>query len=126
MKPPSESLLVVEDHDSVRALVVQALKWNGYRVIESINGEDALQVVASLPEPVHALVTDVRMPDMSGPELAERLRRTWPGLRVLFMSGSTDFIKPAFTDEPGIAFIQKPFSPDDLARHLRDLLDRSI
>jgi two-component system, cell cycle sensor histidine kinase and response regulator CckA len=122
----SESLLIVEDHESVRALVVQALKWCGYRVIEAANGEDALRIAASLPEPVHALVTDVRMPHMSGPEVAERLRGTWPGLRVLFMSGYTDLIKPAFLDEPGTAFIQKPFSPDTLARHLRDLLERSI
>jgi CheY-like chemotaxis protein len=63
---------------------------------------------------------------MSGPEVAERLRRSWPGLRVLFMSGYTDLIKPAFLDEPGTAFIQKPFSPDNLARHLRDLLERPI
>lgn len=122
----SESLLIVEDHESVRALVVQVLTWCGYRVIEAANGEDALRKAASLPEPVHALVTDVRMPHMSGPEVAERLRRTWPGLRVLFMSGYTDLIKPAFLDEPGTAFIQKPFSPDNLARHLRDLLERPI
>jgi PAS domain S-box-containing protein len=122
----SENLLIVEDHESVRALVVQVLKWRGYRVIEAANGEDALRIAASLPEPIHALVTDVRMPHMSGPEVAERLRRTWPALRVLFMSGYTNVIKPAFLDEPGTAFLQKPFSPDDLARRLRDLLDQSI
>ena len=122
----SETLLVVEDHHSVRALVVQALKGYGYRVIEAAHGEDALQVAASLPEPVHALVTDVIMPHMSGSVLAERLRRTWPGLRVLFMSGYTDPIKPALLNEPGTVFIQKPFSLDDLTRRLRDLLDMSI
>ena len=121
----SEKLLIVEDHESVRALAVHVLKWHGYRVVEAANGEDALRIAASLSEPVHALVTDVRMPHMSGPEVAERLRRIWPGLRVLFMSGYTNFIKPAFLDEPRTAFLQKPFSPDDLARHLRDLLDQS-
>ncbi|HSL06283.1 MAG TPA: PAS domain S-box protein, partial [Nitrospiraceae bacterium] len=122
----SESLLVIEDQDSVRALIVQALKQDGYRVLEAANGEEALGVAASLPEPIQALVTDVIMPQMSGLVVAERLRRIWPGTRVLFMSGYVDLTKPAFLDEPGTDFIQKPFLPDELARHLRDLLDRSI
>jgi PAS domain S-box-containing protein len=122
----SECLLVVEDQDSVRALIVQALKQDGYRVIEAANGEDALRLAASPPEPIQALVTDVIMPHMSGLIVAERLRVIWPGTRVLFMSGYIDPTKPAFLDEPGTAFIQKPFLPDDLARHLRNLLDQSI
>ncbi|MBC7837784.1 MAG: PAS domain S-box protein [Nitrospiraceae bacterium] len=122
----SESLLVIEDQDSVRALIVQALKQDGYRVIEAANGEEALRAAAAQPEPIQALVTDVIMPKMSGLVVAERLRRIWPGTRVLFMSGYVDLTKPDFLEEPGTAFIQKPFLPDDLARHLRDLLDRPI
>jgi len=122
----SESLLVVEDQDSVRALIVQTLKQYGYRVIEAANGEDAIRAAASLPEPIQALVTDVIMPQMSGLVVAERLRLIWPSTRVLFMSGYSDLIKPALLDEQGTAFIQKPFLPDDLARHLRDLLDKPI
>ena len=122
----SETLLVVEDQDSVRALIVEVLMREGYRVNAARNGEEALQMASSLPEPTQILLTDVIMPEMSGPVLAEQLRRIWPGLRVLFMSGYTaDLIKPAFLDEPGTAFIQKPFSPDDLARQLRELLDQS-
>ena len=121
-----ETLLVVDDHNSVRTLVVEALKGYGYRVIEAAYGEEALRIAASLPEPVQVLVTDLIMPHMSGSDLAERLRCTWPGLRVLFMSGYTNPLKPTLIDEPGTAFIQKPFALDDLARRLRDLLDLSI
>ncbi|MDN5942779.1 MAG: response regulator, partial [Nitrospira sp.] len=122
----TENLLVIEDQDSVRALIVQALKQEGYQVIEATNGEEALRAAASLPEPIHALVTDVIMPHMSGLVVAERLKHIWPGLRVLYMSGYVDSTRPAFLDEPGTVFIQKPFLPDDLARRLRDLLDKSI
>ncbi|MEP6890555.1 MAG: response regulator [Nitrospirota bacterium] len=122
----SENLLVIEDQDAVRALIVQALKQDGYQVIEAANGEEALGVAASLSEPIQALVTDVIMPQMSGLVVAERLRHIWPGIKVLFMSGYVDLTKPAFLDGPGTAFIQKPFLPDELTRHLRNLLDRSI
>ncbi|MEP6933041.1 MAG: ATP-binding protein [Nitrospirota bacterium] len=122
----SETLLLVEDHGSVRALVAQALTGYGYQVIEASDGEDALRVLAMLSEPIHALVTDVMMPNMSGCELAERLRRTWPDLRVLFMSGYTDPLKPSLLETPGTVFIQKPFGLDTLGSRLRDLLDMSI
>jgi two-component system, cell cycle sensor histidine kinase and response regulator CckA len=125
-KKGSEHLLIVEDQDSVRALIVEALKQDGYRVIEAASGEDALRKVSSLSEPIQALITDVIMPHMSGLVLAERLRVTCPNIRVLFMSGYVDPSQSAFLDEPTAAFIQKPFLPDDLARHLRNLLDKSI
>ena len=122
----SESLLVIEDQDSVRALIVQALKQDGYRVIEAASGEEALRKASSLAEPVQALITDVIMPHMSGLILAERLRIIWPNIRVLFISGYVDPRQSTFLDEPHSAFIQKPFLPDDLARSLRNLLDKSI
>ena len=122
----SESLLVIEDQDSVRALIVQALKQDGYRVIEAASGEEALRKASSLAEPVQALITDVIMPHMSGLILAERLRMIWPNIRVLFISGYVDPRQSTFLDEPHSAFIQKPFLPDDLARSLRNLLDKSI
>ncbi|MEO8048575.1 MAG: PAS domain S-box protein [Nitrospirota bacterium] len=125
-KKGSEHLLIVEDQDSVRALIVQTLKQDGYRVIEAASGEDALRKAASLSEPIQALITDVIMPHMSGLVLAERLRVAWPNIRVLFMSGYVDPSQSTFLDEPTAAFIQKPFLPDDLARHLRNLLDKSI
>ncbi|MBV6468389.1 MAG: Blue-light-activated protein [Nitrospirae bacterium] len=70
------------------------------------------------------LVTDVVMPHMTGPAVAERLRRQWPHLRVLFMSGYAEgSVLPTFLSEPGTGFIQKPFLPAELAEKLRDLLD---
>ena len=122
----SESILVIEDQDAVRTLIVQALKQDGYQVIDAASGEEALRVAASLPEPIQALVTDVIMPHMSGLVVAERLNSIWPGTRVLFMSGYVDARKPEVFEKPGTAFIQKPFLPDDLTRRLRDLLDRPI
>ena len=122
----SESILVIEDQDAVRTLIVQALKQDGYQVIEAASGEEALRVAASLPEPIQALVTDVIMPHMSGLVVAERLNSIWPDTRVLFMPGYVDATKPWIFEEPGTAFIQKPFLPDDLIRCLRDLLDRPI
>jgi len=98
----------------------------GYRVIEAAKVEDALRVAASLPEPVQALVTDIVMPQVSGHVLAKRLRLVWPDLRVLFMSGHSDLVRPDLPDEPRTAYIQKPFLPKDLAEKLRDFLDKVI
>jgi PAS domain S-box-containing protein len=122
----SETLLVVEDQDSVRSLIVGVLIQEGYRVIEAAKVEDALRVAASLPEPVQALVTDIVMPQMSGPALAERLRRVWPDLRVFFMSGYSGIELPNLLDKPENACIQKPFLPKDLVEQLRVFLDKPI
>ena len=122
----SETLLVVEDQDSVRSLIVGVLMREGYRVIEAAKVEDALRVAASLPEPVQALVTDIVMPQISGHLLAKRLRLVWPDLRVLFMSGHSDLAQPGLSEEPRTAYIQKPFLPKDLAARLREILDKSI
>ncbi len=105
----SESLLVIEDQDSVRALIVQALKQDGYQVIEAANGEEALRVAASLPEPIQALVTDVIMPHMSGLVVAERLRHIWPGTKVLFMSGYVDPHKAGLSRWAGNRLYSKAF-----------------
>ena len=122
----SETLLVVEDQDSVRSLIVGVLMQEGYRVIEAAKVEDALRVAASLPEPVQALVTDIVMPQMSGPALAERLRLVWPDLRVFFMSGYSGIELPDLLDKPENACIQKPFLPKDLVEQLRVFLDKPI
>ncbi len=80
--------------------------------------------MAATRDPIHILVTDVVMPQMTGPALAERLRRQWPSLRVFFMSGYAEgTVLPTFLAEPGTGFIQKPFLPAELAKKLHDLLD---
>jgi len=119
----TETLMVVEDQDSVREFITHTLRRYGYRVIESINGEDALRMAATLTEPIDMLVTDVVMPQMSGIVVAERMRLVWPSLRVLFVSGYSDLITPALMKEPGTAFLDKPFLPEDLAGQVRELLD---
>ncbi len=119
----TERLLLVEDQESVRKLVGKALEGYGYQVSQAANGEEALRLAASMPKPVDALVTDVVMPVMTGPVVAERLRVQWPSLKVLFMSGFTEWGHAGFLNAPGTQFIQKPFRPDDLAVQLRHLLE---
>ena len=119
----TERLLLVEDQDSVRKLVGKALEGYGYQVAQAANGEEALRLAAVMPNPVDALVTDVVMPVMTGPVVAERLRVQWPSLKVLFMSGFTEWGHAGFLNVPGTQFIQKPFRPDDLAVQLRHLLE---
>jgi two-component system, cell cycle sensor histidine kinase and response regulator CckA len=120
----SESVLVVEDQDAVRNLVVLALRQKGYQVSATANGEEALRLAKTLSEPIQALVSDVIMPGMTGAELAAELRCLWPHLRVLFMSGYTDTEDTIMLNDLKAAYIQKPFKPDGLAKLLRDLLDR--
>lgn len=119
----TERLLLVEDQESVRKLVGKALEGYGYQVSQAANGEEALRLAAVMPKPVDALVTDVVMPVMTGPVVAERLRVQWPSLKVLFMSGFAEWGNSGFLNTPGTQFIQKPFRPDDLAVQLRHLLE---
>ena len=120
-----ETLLVVEDDPAVRALTRTVLKSSAYDVIEASDPEDALRWVEEHPQPIHLLVTDVVMPGMSGRVLAERLKEVRPEIKVLFVSGYTDdaVVRHGLL-EAEVAFLQKPFSPDALARKVREVLDQ--
>ncbi|MGH7171399.1 MAG: HDOD domain-containing protein [Gemmataceae bacterium] len=120
-----ETLLIVEDDDSVRALTRTVLRGHSYNVIEAVDAEEALRWVEEHPQPIHLLVTDVVMPGMSGRALAERLSASRPELKVLYVSGYTDdaVVRHGLL-EAEIAFLQKPFTPDALARKVRELLDQ--
>jgi CheY-like chemotaxis protein len=128
--PPSpllhgaETVLLVEDEDSVRAVAREVLRAHGYRVLEATNGVEALRVAEEHDGPLHLLVSDVIMPEMGGGELAHRLLKERPGLRVLFFSGYTDdaIIRSGVHDRV-TAFLHKPFSIETLARKVRDVLD---
>jgi len=120
-----ERVLLVEDQQAVRDLVGFALEGYGYQVFKAANGDEAFRLAAVMPEPVDVLVTDVVMPRLTGPVVAERLRERWPGLKVLFMSGYMERVKPVFLSVPGTMFIQKPFLPTELAAQLRSLLDET-
>jgi two-component system, cell cycle sensor histidine kinase and response regulator CckA len=119
-----ETILVVEDDPSVRGLVQEALRLSGYEVLVARHGIEALLTGAKHMGPIHLLLTDVAMPQMSGPEVAEKLTVVRPDIKVLFMSGYPDH--PVFSHGEvtrGTAFLQKPFTPNVLTRKVREVLD---
>lgn len=121
-----ETVLLVEDEESVRNLARAALEGLGYTVLAAPDGEEATRLVAERGLPLDLLITDVVMPKMSGPDLAKELRKRQPDLKVLFISG---YPEKGFTDEGelanNMAFLGKPFTANDLALKVRELLDRS-
>jgi two-component system, cell cycle sensor histidine kinase and response regulator CckA len=121
----SETILVVEDDESLRKMAERMLKGYGYRVITARDGEEALEISGSHDAPIHLMLTDVVMPGMSGPDLAEQLKLRVPGIKVLYMSGYTDnAIAHHGVLERGIEFIHKPFTREGLATKVREILDR--
>jgi CheY-like chemotaxis protein len=119
----SHTILVVEDEDAVRALVQEILADGGYRILEARNGAEGLEIARQHDGPIHLVVTDVMMPELSGPELVRRLRRERPGVPVLYISGYVG--NHALCDDApgGAVFLRKPFNTVDLARTVRDMLE---
>jgi CheY-like chemotaxis protein len=125
--PPggNEKVLVAEDEQIVRRMISTSLRSYGYEVVEAANGKEALKKCKERPDMFFdLLITDVVMPEMGGQELAERLARLYPGLKILFVSG--------YTDNPGVRkrvqaqeahFLQKPFTSASLAKKVRTLFD---
>jgi DNA-binding NtrC family response regulator len=108
----------------VRSLARRTLERQGYLVLESARPSQALRLSDSTVEPIHILVTDVVMPEMSGHELASQLEARRPGIKVLYMSGYTDdALGYHGVLDPDVAFLHKPFSPMDLARKVQELLE---
>ncbi|MEO8339427.1 MAG: PAS domain S-box protein [Nitrospirota bacterium] len=122
--PGRETILLVEDEPAVRGLVHETLRLQGYTVLAARHGIEALLTSAKYGGPIHLLLTDVVMPQMSGPEVAEKILSVRPTIKVLYMSGYPDH--PVF-DQGGMSrqtgFLQKPFSPLVLARKVREVLD---
>jgi len=117
-------VLLAEDEAPVRAVARQVLERHGYTVLEAPSGEAALDVARRYSGAIHLLLTDVVMPGMSGHDLAKRLAALRPEVRVVYMSGYTDdAITRHGVLEPGLAFVQKPFTPDAIARKVREVLD---
>jgi len=119
-------VLLVEDEPLVRRFAYRVLREQGYTVLEAANGDDALRVVQEFTgEEIHLLFTDVVMPQMGGKELADQLKLLRPNIKVLFTSGYTDnAIVHHGVLNPGFSFLEKPFSPTDLAYKVREVLDR--
>jgi CheY-like chemotaxis protein len=119
----SETVLVVEDEAQVRHITVSMLKARGYRVLEAASCQDAL-TIATTEDAIDLLVTDVVMPELSGPELATRIRTVHPTIRVLLVSGySADTVGRHGVDGTAPSFLQKPFTGNQLAKKVRDVLD---
>lgn len=120
----SETILVAEDEDPVRKVLVRTLKKHGYQVLEAPNGIEALQKAWTYDQTIHLLLTDTVMPKMNGKELADELRKTRPQLRVLFISGyPKEILSQQGVLDRGIHLVQKPFELDDLMQQMRKILD---
>jgi two-component system, cell cycle sensor histidine kinase and response regulator CckA len=120
----AETILLAEDDPSVRGILCEALQVRGYRVLEAASAEEALELARTHDGPIHLLVTDVVMPRIGGRELARTLEPMRPGIQVLYISGYTSnaIVHQGMLD-PGIHFLQKPFTPDALGKKVREMLD---
>jgi PAS domain S-box-containing protein len=121
-RPGWETLLLVEDDDAVRYLTRQVLELQGYHVLAAPGGEAALELSRRFEGPIHLLLTDVVMPQMSGPRLADLLTRQRPDLQVIYMSGYAAHEREHGTAAEA-AFLQKPFTPDQLVRRIQAVFD---
>ena len=120
----TETVLVAEDEEPVRKIVVRILEKQGYRVLEADQGESALKTAQETTEPIHLLLTDTVMPKMNGKELAQKLKKTRPKMKVLFMSGyPQEVLARQGTLDPDIHLLQKPFTAEELAQKIRRVLD---
>lgn len=117
-----ETVLVVEDEEAVRRLVHTALEQNGYRVLIAADGVEALKLISSHTGPLDLLITDLAMPGMSGTELARKVTERLPGMEVLYISGYAEELRQSGEIEEA-RFLQKPFTPQALARKVREILD---
>jgi two-component system, cell cycle sensor histidine kinase and response regulator CckA len=119
-----ESILLVEDEDAVRVIVSAVLRRQGYNVLEASTARHACEIFAEQAEEIGLLLTDVVMPEMNGPALAQRLVGLRPELRVLFISGYADMVMPLEADNPNVSFLSKPFQASVLTERVRQMLAR--
>ncbi|HOO72993.1 MAG TPA: PAS domain S-box protein [Spirochaetota bacterium] len=119
----SETILIIEDEDMVRKILVRTLKEKGYRIIEAGSGSDALRLCSSAPK-IDLILSDVILPDYNGPKLVDIIHRECPHMKVLYMSGYAEqIIMNQGVLNEGINFIHKPFLPSELMKKIREVLD---
>jgi signal transduction histidine kinase/ActR/RegA family two-component response regulator len=123
----NETVLLVEDEEMVREMAKEILEESGYQVLEARHGHEALLIAEQYRGHIHLMLSDVVMPQMSGRELAEQFAPLRKEMKVLYMSGYTDdaIVHHGVLDE-GTAFIEKPFTPNTLARKVRETLNTSV
>jgi DNA-binding NtrC family response regulator len=122
--PEPAPILVVDDDPGVLQIMGDVLRRAGYPVLLAQGGWHAIETCEAAAVPPHLLVTDVVMPDLTGPVLAARLRRRFPQLKVLFVSGFHDTeLVQRFVTEQGFALLAKPFTPEGLLRTVREALE---
>jgi CheY-like chemotaxis protein len=114
------TILLVDDEAGIRGLVRRILQREHYHVLEASSGEEALAIAARYGNPIQLAVTDVTMPGMNGPELVRSIRRPFPDIKVVFISGQTD--TSDLTAFEGAALLRKPFTLTDLLRVVRGSL----
>jgi CheY-like chemotaxis protein len=119
----TETVLLVEDDGQVRDVARSVLRRHGYVVIAARDGDEAMHVCQAHPDPIHLLLTDLVMPGITGRELARRLLRIQPGMKVLCMSGYSDAVEDPAGAADTIVHLQKPFTAESLATSVRHVLD---
>jgi NO-binding membrane sensor protein with MHYT domain/CheY-like chemotaxis protein len=122
-EPGRETVLVVEDDASIRGLVERVLERRGYTVLAAASPHEAVALAGEHHRPIDLLLTDVMLPEMSGPDLARIITASQPGLPVIYMSGYTDTTVRGGQLDPGATFLPKPFGPEFLLRKIREVLD---
>lgn len=121
-----ETVLIVEDEDAVRELTHEFLDTRGYNVLQARNGAEALQMAVAHSDPIDLVVSDVIMPGMSGPELAQKLSLFHPEIKVLYVSGYTaDAVPQGILNNTRAPFLSKPFSRDALLQNVREILEKA-
>jgi two-component system cell cycle sensor histidine kinase/response regulator CckA len=119
-KRSTRTILLVEDEEPLRHIVIDVLTQSGYQVLGAANGTEALAMADRHPAAIDVLITDVLMPELAGPELAVALRRSRPDVRVIFVSGDTPSNQSWI---PGAAVLQKPFTMKMLCTKVDEVLE---
>jgi two-component system cell cycle sensor histidine kinase/response regulator CckA len=120
----TETILLAEDEDSVRSLTTEVLKKGGYEVIAVRDGESALEEIKARSGEIQFLLTDVVMPKMNGMQLAQEVKKLFPGIRILYVSGYAQDVVGNLSEMQRTDFIHKPFKSEALLRKIREILDR--
>lgn len=118
------TILVVDDEAGVRVMIARMLSLSGYSVVSAQSGEEALAIARDYAAPIELVLTDVRMPGMSGPEMVEELVKIRPGIRVMYMSAYSRDVLPPGVRDTDIPFLTKPFTMRTLALSIVETLRR--